>query len=53
MSRFRARPRRLQRRLINPWNQFHPCALQATEPSARCFSAEPRAMWTTLFTIRF
>ena len=36
-------PRLLQRPpRVQPWNQFTPCALQATEPSARvCFNAEP------------
>jgi|GEM_PF-6811465 hypothetical protein len=42
----------LQRPRFNPWNQFTPCALRATEPSARvCFIAEPGTMWTTLFTV--
>jgi len=34
------------------WNQFDPCALEGTEPSAR-FYAEPGTMWTTLFTVSF
>ena len=36
----------------DPWNQFDPCALEATEPSARVY-AEPGTMWTTLFTGSF
>jgi hypothetical protein len=39
-------------RFSNPWNQFNPCALGVTEPSARvCSIAEPGTMWTTLFTV--
>jgi hypothetical protein len=42
----------LQRPRFNPWNRLTPCALEATEPSARvCSIAEPGTMWTTLFTV--
>jgi hypothetical protein len=37
---------------FNPWNQFNPWALAATEPSARVY-AEPGTMWTTPFTVSF
>jgi len=39
-------------RSLDPWNQFNPWALVATEPSARVY-AEPGTMWTTLFTVSF
>jgi len=39
-------------RSLDPWNQFNPWALAATELSARVY-AEPGTMWTTLFTVSF
>src|SRR5262245_10586329 len=36
---------------FNPWNQFNPYALQATEPSASIARTRSRRMWTALFTI--